>query len=72
MTNKIIPNNSLYEIQSAKSRSPTIINIQPLSLRSPPILNKKVCHIPTNFPTNPPEQQSQPQYPPVMTAIIVN
>ena len=56
MTSKKIPNNSLCQLYSAKLRSHTINNIQPLSLSSLPILTKKVYHITAKFPTNPPEQ----------------
>ena len=56
MTNKIIPNNSLCELNSTKPRSHTINNTQPLSLSSPPILTKKMYHITTKFPTNQLEQ----------------
>ena len=40
MTNKILSNNSICELHSANPRSPTINNIQPPSLRSPPLLTK--------------------------------
>ena len=56
MTNKIIPNNSLCELNFAKPRSHTINNIQLLSLSSPHILTKTVSHIITKFSTNPTEQ----------------
>ena len=65
MTNKIIPTNSICELHFTKLNSPTIPNIQPPSLHSPPILTKTLYHITTNFPTNPPVQV----YPTISTNI---
>ena len=52
MTNKIIPNNSLCEFNSAKLRSTNLQKIQPLFLSSSPILNNNEHHITPQLLTN--------------------